>query len=322
MDGGLTHEALAAFVDAELACPVSPEVAAFAGRLAVEPAVAVLFYGSALRTGELDGVLDFYVLTGRPHRHGLRGLVERRIWPEVSYRELVLGGRTLRAKIATMTLAEFRAAAEGARLDTTVWARFVQPCALVWARDGAAAVQVRESIMSAAVTASCFAAALGPRQGTPLGFWKALFGQTYAAEFRVEKSGREDHVLAYDRDRYDRLLPLAWRAGGVEFASAGGGELRPSLGGARLARLRRAWRARQRFGKPLNVARLIKAAFTFEGAARYAAYKLERHTGFRPDLTPWRERHPILAAPGVLWRLSQARNRERSRLRRSEAGGG
>src|SRR3546814_19838018 len=56
-------------------------------------------------------------------------------------------------------------------------------------------------------------------------------------------------------------------------------------------------------GKPLNFARLLKAAFTFDGAARYALWKIERHTGLAIALTPWRERHPILAAPGVLWRV-------------------
>jgi hypothetical protein len=60
-------------------------------------------------------------------------------------------------------------------------------------------------------------------------------------------------------------------------------------------------------GRPLNYARLIKAAFTFEGAARYAAWKIERHTGMPVALTPWRERHPVLAAPGVLWRLWRQR---------------
>ena len=53
------------------------------------------------------------------------------------------------------------------------------------------------------------------------------------------------------------------------------------------------------FDKPLNVLRLLKASSTFEGAARYAAWKIERHTGVAVDVTPWRERHPVLAAPGV-----------------------
>ena len=54
---------------AELAAPVPEPVRAFAGelaRLGGEGVAAVLFYGSALRTEALDGVLDFYVLLGAP----------------------------------------------------------------------------------------------------------------------------------------------------------------------------------------------------------------------------------------------------------------
>ena len=57
-----------------------------------------------------------------------------------------------------------------------------------------------------------------------------------------------------------------------------------------------------------DAVRLVKAAFTFDGAARYAAWKIERHTGVPIMLTPWRERHPILAAPGVLWRVWRERS--------------
>jgi hypothetical protein len=303
------EEGLAGYVAAALAAPVPPEVRIFAARLAGEPAAAVLFYGSALRTGELDGVLDFYVLTARPHRRGVRGVIERKLWPEVSYHEAEIDGRMLRAKVATMTLEAFSGATRGERLDTTLWARFVQPSALAWARDAAAGATVAKAVASAAMTAARYAAVLGPEAGPARAYWQALFRQTYAAEFRVETPGREDQVLAYDPARYEALLPLAWRAAGIDFAIEGA-SLRPVLGASELAGLRRAWRIRRRFGKPLNVARLIKAAFTFEGAARYAAWKLERHTGFQAPLTPWRERHPILAAPGVLWRLSRARRKE------------
>jgi hypothetical protein len=51
----------------------------------------------------------------------------------------------------------------------------------------------------------------------------------------------------------------------------------------------------------------VRAAFTFEGAARYGVWKVERHTGVAVPLTPWREKHPILAAPGVFWRVWRAR---------------
>jgi hypothetical protein len=74
------------------------------------------------------------------------------------------------------------------------------------------------------------------------------------------------------------------------------------------AQVLRQWRRRRRWGKPLNLLRLIKATTTFEGAARYAAWKVERHTGVPVEVTPWRERHPILAAPAVLLKVWRARN--------------
>jgi hypothetical protein len=69
-------------------------------------------------------------------------------------------------------------------------------------------------------------------------------------------------------------------------------------------------------GKPLNVARILKAAFTFDGAARYAAYKIERHTGVDIAVTPFRERHPFLAAPGAWFELRK-RQAEARRARLS-----
>ncbi|MCB2064228.1 MAG: hypothetical protein KDE25_12410, partial [Novosphingobium sp.] len=58
---------------------------------------------------------------------------------------------------------------------------------------------------------------------------------------------------------------------------------------------------------PLNLVRLVRAASTFEGASRYAAWKIERHTGVAVAITPWREKHPVLAAPGVLFSVWRAR---------------
>lgn len=300
---------LAAFVRAELGAPVPPSVADAVRQLAgLRNTRAALFYGSILRTGDLTGVLDVYLLTDGPHRTGFHGAVERRLWPEVSYHQLEAGGLTLQAKVATMPLEVFRRAASGETIDTTIWTRFVQPAALVWTADAGVADEVVEAVGAAAETAARFAAVLGPAEGRAEDYWRALFRRTYAAEWRMEKPGREGQILAFDPGRYDALLPLAWASGGIGFA-AEGERLRPDIPEAERRRVRAAWRRRERMGKPLNAARLAKAAFTFEGAARYAAWKIERHTGVALEVTPWRERHPILAAPGALWTLWRARRR-------------
>lgn len=284
-------------VAAELATPTPELITAFAEYLAtVFPgARAVLFYGSILRTGDLSGVLDYYVLTQSPPA-GWRGVFTRILWPDVSYHELTHGDKTLRAKVASMTLGQFQRAVSGAGADTTIWARFVQPSALVWVAEGDQE-RVVNAVAEACRTAARFAQALGPENAAPRALWTALFQETYKAELRVEKAGREASILAYDPERYDHVM------------SAVQGDQGGPLGPAERARLRKAWEPRKLLGKPLNVARLIKAAFTFQGAARYAAWKIQRHTGVEIEVTPWRERHPILSAPSVLLKVWKGRRK-------------
>jgi hypothetical protein len=292
---GALEQRIAAALDA----PVVPEVRAIAADLGRETgARAVLFYGSNLRTGSLEGVLDFYVL--------LPGEQVERIWPRVSYREWEVEGRTLRAKIATMALSTFERAAKGQSRDTTIWARFVQPSALAWTADADARREVIGAVAGAAQTAARLAAALGPREGTAQDFWRALFRATYRAEFRVEKAGRENDILSVNAAHFDGLLPVAWEAQRMAFDRRGD-TLVPHLHAAERESILARWRTRERLGKPLNLLRLVKASTTFEGAARYAAWKIERHTGVPVALTPWREKHPVLAAPAVLWRVWRAR---------------
>ena len=286
---------LAARMRAATRREIDPAVSGWARDLAQEAgALAALFYGSNLRTGSLDGVLDFYLL--------MPGRAERGMWPTVSYREREEGGTVLRAKIATMTLAKFAEAASGETRDTTIWARFVQPSALVWAKDESVEADVLDALAGAACTAARLAIAVGPARGTEAEFWRALFRATYRAEFRVEKPGRENSILEANAAHFDGLLPAALAAQNIRFGWRSG-EIEPRLTRKERRRILRWWKVRQRMGKPLNLARLARATTTFDGAARYGAWKLERHTGIAVEMTPFREKHPILAAPGAAWEI-------------------
>lgn len=295
---------LQARIAAALCRPVDEAPRAFAARLGEEAdALAVLFYGSNLRTGSREGVLDFYVL--------LPGDAETGLWPTVSYREWEHEGEVLRAKIATMTLAKFVHAASGRSRDSTIWARFVQPSALLWCRADdrsgqSARLAISDAIAQAVVTAARLAVALGPASGKESDYWRALFRQTYKAELRVEKPGREESILALNAAHFDGLLPAALRYDDIPFIRTDD-VLTPSLPPFLKRQVLRQWRRSRRWGKPLNIARLLRASRTFEGAGRYAAWKVERHTGVKVEMTPWRERHPVLAAPGILWKVWRAR---------------
>ena len=292
---------LAARVAAGLSRAVDPAISAFAARLAAESgAVAVLFYGSNLRTGSLEGVIDYYVLLPGPAETGL--------WPRVSYREWDHDGVTLRAKIAAMTMAKFTSACAGESRDTTIWARFVQPSALVWSRDDEAAAAVAEALELAARTAARLAVAVGPDRGSEADYWAALFRATYKAELRVEKPGRENSILDLNPAHFAGLLPAALLADGIAFAHEGAA-IAPAMPASQRRAVLRWWGKRRRLGKLINIARLVRATRTFDGAGRYAAWKVERHTGVKVKVTPWREAHQILSAPGVLWQVWRARRR-------------
>ena len=151
--------------------------------------------------------------------------------------------------------------------------------------------------------------AVGPDHGREDDYWRALFRATYRAELRFEQPGREDTILAANRAHFEGLLPLALVDAGIPFGQDRA-TLTPRLERAERKRILAWWGKRRRLGKALNLVRLTRATATFDGAARYAAWKIERHTGVAIELTPWRERHPLLAAPGIAlryWRARRAR---------------
>lgn len=298
--------ALNAFVRQDLARSAVPEVVEAARQIAARlNGVAVLFYGSVLRTGDLDGLVDFYVLTDDVAGRGLAGWASRVLWPDISFQEVRIGNRTVRAKVATMPLSRFASAASGVHLDTTIWTRFVQPSALIWAANASVHEAVVRAVASAGVTAARFAAVLGPVAAPETDFWEALFRETYNTELRVERPGRERDIVAHDPERYARLLRLAWDDAGIAFSDVVG-TVRPLVPEGECVRLMRAWSARHRIGKLLNAARLVKAAFMLEGAGRYAVWKINRHTGLDIPVTRRIEHHPVLSAPGVLWKVWRA----------------
>lgn len=291
----------------ELATPVHPAVLDFVEQMvgAAEP-LGVLFYGSGLRGGiQADTLLDFYVIVRRQSdwpRSRLACLANAVLPPNVEYHELMVEGRPLRAKVAILTLAQFRRLTGFCAFDTTVWARFSQPVRLVWQRDTAAERAMCRCVMRATLTAARWTAFLGPEKGPQEAFWNALYRQTYQTELRVEKAGRGAGIVASYQERYRDLLLPCWQVAGVPY-DAEGEEVRPLISATQKLRAEKAWQMRRRSGRPLNILRLIKAAYTFTGGARYAAWKIERHSGIKVPLTPFAEKHPLLAAPLILWRV-------------------
>jgi hypothetical protein len=114
------------------------------------------------------------------------------------------------------------------------------------------------------------------------------FEETYRAELRSEGSERATELVKADAERYRRVTALALSAVG-NMASADA--------------CTAAWRRRRRTSKLLNVARLMKATFTFDGALDYVLWKVKRHSGVVLPVTDWQRRHPLLSAPVLAWKL-------------------
>lgn len=294
---------------AELEQPAPPAAQALAAELAQRggaATAAVLYYGSALRAGALDGILDFYVLLDDVRAwpgSWLARLANRLLPPNVGYLQFTHEGQVLRAKFAVLSCRQFARRLRADSLDTTIWARFCQPALLVWARAAADRAAVVDLVGKAVACAAGWAARLGPAQGTAADYWRALFARTYAAELRVEQQARAQDIIGKSPQRYTALLPLAWQLAGIGHARSADDMLAVEIAPAERRSAARDWAWRARLGRPLNILRLLKASFTFEGALDYVAWKVERHSGVRIEVAPWQRRFPLLAAPGLYWKL-------------------
>jgi len=275
---------LSGLIAAELAEPVDPRVAAMAAAIAArypDAARAVMFYGSCLRTAELDGqMLDFYLIVSDYHAaYGQRWLAtaNRLVPPNVFPFE----HDGLAAKYAVLSEADFHALCGPDASTVSVWARFAQPSRLVWVVDGAAEVRVAAAVARAPHT--LLSLTPDDHDPDPLDRWRRGFTLTYGAELRAERGGRPGAIVDFDPDRYRRF---------------GEAIVAPAAQG-----LDRKWRRLRRNGKLLTLVRLAKASLTFAGGIDYLAWKVNRHAGTRIEIRPWQRRFPILGALTLLPRL-------------------
>ncbi len=269
---------------------------------------AVLFYGSCLRTGnEREGVADLYLLVDG-YRAAYPGWAARAfnslLPPNVFYVERPVAGGTVRAKYAVLSLGHFRHGTSPRWFPSYLWGRFTQPVRLLWARDAEVAAQVHESLAQAVTTFVTRVVPCLPARFDAAALWRDGLAMSYRTELRAEKKGRAGQLFDAYRPYYEALTAAAVAAvplavGGTEVP----GEYQAVIAPGARRRCRLAWALRRAQGKVLSLLRLGKAAFTFQGAMDYVAWKLERHSGVRVELTPRVRRHPLLFGWGLLWRL-------------------
>ena len=295
---------LKSLIAQELAQPVDHRVAAFAAAIAAqygEASRAVLFYGSCLRTTELDGqMLDFYLIVSTYEAaYGKSWLVgaNKRLPPNVFPAE----HDGLIAKVAVLSEKDFQRLNRITASAVSVWARFAQPSRLVWCEDEAARLKVIEAIEGASITLfdMSFPMMDVDLEHSVEDLWKRGFELTYGAELRAERKDRSDSVVDADPGRYARFGP-AVVAAIAERDMAQGKKLKII---ASRAAVEKRWRQLRRNGKLLTLARLAKASATYAGGIDYLAWKINRHAGTDYVIKPWQRKWPILGALVMLPRL-------------------
>ncbi len=319
---------LSAIIAAELSQPLHGDARLICDEIVArhgDSVASVLFYGSCLRNQVYDdSVLDFYVLVDS-YREAYGGR-RRLAWanavlpPNVFLITVADGQRTLRAKYAFISRADFARAARGEASHAIIWARFCQPSRLAYVRDSAARDAVTADVAESVVTMvetmlALMSATLGEEGGALVAeeLWQFGLSRTYGSELRPERSQTISAIYLGDADRYDAVTAAALE----ELASRGLVDLRIDSDGAyaRLQPSRRRylvarWRSTVRMSKLLYAVRLVKTAFTFGEWLPYALWKLERHTGVTIELSPRQRRYPLIFGwPAIIRLIASGRLR-------------
>lgn len=270
---------------------------------------AMILYGSSLHGLKLDeGVIDFYVLVD-DYRHAYREEVLRYLnaWlaPNVFYLEAPAssGGNMLRAKYAVFSTAHFEKAA-GNWFHPYIWARFAQPFELLYARDDAISQRIRLAQARAIIRFLETTLPMLPAgQVTVQQIWASGLQLTYASELRAERQSRSDSLTKINLPIYQRLTAAALPAIHPLLVLNTENQYVVNVTPAQKFKAGIAWRLRRWQGRVLSILRLSKATLTFRDCLDYAAWKIERHTGVKVEITPTLRRHPILWGYKIMWQL-------------------
>lgn len=271
-----------------------------------EELLAIVLYGSCRRDQDVhDGLVDLLVLVRRYRTvHGLHpsALFNRLLPPNVYYLQAESKKRTVRCKYALVTLEQFARRCRS-RSDHYFWARFTQPCRLVYARADQALPEQLAEIRATAARQYC--RRIAPLLTSPVaatGFWQRALTATYRCELRPESSDNARRLIAADPVFWERITQALADERCCGLSEENALFFRTTSNRQRLL-TRLQWQLRRGSGKAFNLARLFKAAGTFSNGIDYISWKVERHSGVRIEPTERMRRYPRLAAWGMAWRM-------------------
>jgi len=270
--------------------------------------LAILVYGSWLR-GKRDTMLDFYVLVEdyRKLDSAWQGWMCRLLPPNVYHihhdaKDANGDTHESRAKYALLTLNRFRRAMQH-DFHSYFWARFAQPCEVLYARDESVQAVLEDAFKTASATFIRRVLPAMEDSFTSSELWTRGLSLTYQCELRTESSNRGDSIYDFNPAYYDGVTGSYARDNGTISMAATGGQYHNQCSGLARKLSSLTWWLRRVQGKLLSVLRLSKATLTFNEPLQYLLWKIERHTGIYIEPTPRQLKHPLIFAWPLLWKL-------------------
>ena len=268
-----------------------------------EGVLAVLIYGSYLR-GKRDTLLDFYVLLDSYHSmpKAWQGWLAKALPPNVYQIHHGSPPDEIRAKYALLTLGRFEYAVRR-DFHSYFWARFAQPCGILYCRDEEVRGRVIEAICQSSKTFTRRVAPRLPENFDAKTLWAEGLSLTYQCEFRSEPSGHAEKLFGYWPDYYRAVTQALARENlGFEVTKTADSFRNVcSVSARRWSPV--SWWLRRVQGKALSTLRIFKAALTFDGALDYLLWKIQRHSGVYFQPTELQRKYPVIFAWPLLWRL-------------------
>jgi len=276
---------------------------------------AVIFYGSCLRKGTHEGVLDFYVVVDdyqSAYASFYLRAINALVPPNVFFLSQPSELGTLRCKYAVISERAFERGVSPACRVPYFWARFCQPALASYTRDEEARELVQRACVQSVLTLVQRLGVFLPSRGeiqrfSSAALWQEALRRTYSSELRTETPESVRGHYEADAERYDAVtgpaLEQLRQQGWLEAVMAYGSAFEVHIPAARRLRARLRWQLSWPICKALALVRLLKNATTFGDWVPYILWKLERHTGRSIEVTERQRRHPLLFGWPVLARL-------------------
>ena len=278
-----------------------------------EALCGVVLYGSCRRMDDTsEGLVDLMaIVSSYPavHGRGLSAVLNRLVPPNVYYLEARSDAsgssaeHIIRCKYIVITASQLQQRCSTG-LDAYFWARFTQPCRMVWQRNPSELQAMTRCRVNAAERFARKAALLGPAELSGEAFWVRAIQASYGCELRPEAPAAAARLVAHDQQFWQQLTAaVAQDSMLIQLQHDQRNQYRIRLTSTQRLSGTVEWALRRVWGKTKNALRVLKAAGTFTNGLDYLVWKIERHSGIRVEPTERMRRHPRLAAWSLVFRL-------------------